>query len=142
VRLHVATASSFVAKVGGGGGEGFTHFHAVAVKHHSSMWNWLFGLQDEFFVINPFDVKENDEHALDFALHLFAFSVSVSLDFPFTAYDFFPNACLIIAGSPSHFSKISTKFVVVNLSNSSRNRISRDTRLQIIIVIKIIRKIQ
>jgi hypothetical protein len=24
--------------------------------------------QDEFFVNNPLDVKENDEHALDFAL--------------------------------------------------------------------------
>jgi hypothetical protein len=26
--------------------------------------------QDEFFVNIPNDVKENDEHALDFALHL------------------------------------------------------------------------
>jgi hypothetical protein len=26
--------------------------------------------QDEFFVKNPSDVKENDEHALDYALHL------------------------------------------------------------------------
>jgi hypothetical protein len=26
--------------------------------------------QDELFVSNPFDIKENDEHALDFALHL------------------------------------------------------------------------
>jgi hypothetical protein len=26
--------------------------------------------QDELFVSNPFDVKENDEHALNFALHL------------------------------------------------------------------------
>jgi hypothetical protein len=25
--------------------------------------------QDELFVNNPFNVKENDEHALDFALH-------------------------------------------------------------------------
>jgi hypothetical protein len=24
--------------------EVFSHLHAVAVKHHSSMWNWLFGL--------------------------------------------------------------------------------------------------
>jgi hypothetical protein len=28
------------------------------------------GLQDEFFVNNPLDVKENDEHALNFAFHL------------------------------------------------------------------------
>jgi hypothetical protein len=26
--------------------------------------------QDEFFVNNPLDVKENDEHAVDFALQL------------------------------------------------------------------------
>jgi hypothetical protein len=26
--------------------------------------------QDEFFVNNLFDVKQNDEHDLDFALHL------------------------------------------------------------------------
>jgi hypothetical protein len=38
--------------------------------------------QNEFFVNNPLDVKENDEHAFDFALHLSRrFSVSVSLDF-------------------------------------------------------------
>jgi hypothetical protein len=36
-----ATASSSVNNVQGAV---FTHFHAVAVKCHSSMWNWLFGL--------------------------------------------------------------------------------------------------
>jgi hypothetical protein len=50
--------------------------------------------QDEFFVNNPLDVKENDEHALGFALHLSPFPVSVSLDMPFqhpcTARVFFP----------------------------------------------------
>jgi hypothetical protein len=35
-----ATASPLVAKVQG---EVFAHCHAV-IKHHSSMWNWLFGL--------------------------------------------------------------------------------------------------
>jgi hypothetical protein len=33
--------SSFAAKVQG---KVFAHFHAVTVKHHSSMWNWLLGL--------------------------------------------------------------------------------------------------
>jgi hypothetical protein len=28
--------------------------------------------KDELFVNNPLDVKKNDEHALDFALHLSA----------------------------------------------------------------------
>jgi hypothetical protein len=36
-----ATASSFVKEVWG---KVFTHFHAVTVKHHSIVWNWLFGL--------------------------------------------------------------------------------------------------
>jgi hypothetical protein len=53
----------FVAKVRG---EVFAHFHAVAVKRHSSMWNWLFGLQDKFI---SFDVKINDDRALHFAYH-------------------------------------------------------------------------
>jgi hypothetical protein len=65
VRCLVATANSFVPKVKG---EVFAHFHAVAVKRHSSMRNWLFGLPGRFF-FSPC-VKENDVHALDFALHL------------------------------------------------------------------------
>jgi hypothetical protein len=48
-------ASSFVAKVRG---EVLAHF----------MRNWLFGLPGRIL-----SVKENDEHALDFALHLLAF---------------------------------------------------------------------
>jgi hypothetical protein len=32
--------------------------------------------QDEFFVNNSIDVKENDEHALDLALHLSRLSQS------------------------------------------------------------------
>jgi hypothetical protein len=41
VRCRNATASSFVAKFRG---DVFAHFHAVAVKRHSSMRNCLFGL--------------------------------------------------------------------------------------------------
>jgi hypothetical protein len=41
VHCRDATASSFVAEVRG---EVFAHFHAAAVKHKSSMRNWLFGL--------------------------------------------------------------------------------------------------
>jgi hypothetical protein len=40
-------------------------------------------------VINTFDVKQNDEYALAFALHLSPFSVSVSLDFPCTPHAYF-----------------------------------------------------
>jgi hypothetical protein len=41
VRFRNATASSFVAKVRGGG---FSHFHTVAVRGNSSMRNYLLGL--------------------------------------------------------------------------------------------------
>jgi hypothetical protein len=41
----------------------------------------MFGLKDEIVVTNPLDVKENDEHALDFALLLSRlFSVSMSYE--------------------------------------------------------------
>jgi hypothetical protein len=52
--------------------------------------------QGELFVNNPLDVKENDEHALDFAFHLSHLlrSALKSIQFkrPCTAH-----ACLIIA---------------------------------------------
>jgi hypothetical protein len=90
VRHSDATASSFiVAKVRG---EVFAHFHAAAVKHQSSLRNWLFG--------PPWrkrDVKENYEHALEFALHLshlfpsrWVWTFRVRLVLPS------PTACLII----------------------------------------------
>jgi hypothetical protein len=41
VRCRDAAANSFVIKVRG---EVFAHFHAVPVKRHSSVRNWLFGL--------------------------------------------------------------------------------------------------
>jgi hypothetical protein len=91
VRCHNATAISFIAKLWG---EIFTHIHAFAIKHHSIMQDWLFESHDEFFVNNSLEVKENDGHALDFALHLsclFSFSVSVSLDFLCTTRAFFPK---------------------------------------------------
>jgi hypothetical protein len=50
---HYATASSFVTKVQG---EDFTHFHAVAVKLHSSMQNWLFDLPGQILCEQPLDV--------------------------------------------------------------------------------------
>jgi hypothetical protein len=34
------------------------------------MQNWLFACQDKFSLNDPFDVEENDEHAIDFPLHL------------------------------------------------------------------------
>jgi hypothetical protein len=42
--LSDATASSSVTKLWG---KVFANFHAVTVQCHSSMWNWLFGLQGQ-----------------------------------------------------------------------------------------------
>jgi hypothetical protein len=68
MRCYDATTSSFVAKVCH---EVFAHFHAVGVKRHSSIWNLtVWAARTIFCVTNPHDVKENDEHALDFAFYL------------------------------------------------------------------------
>jgi hypothetical protein len=48
--------------------EVFTHFHAVATKVTVVCRIDCLACQDEFFVNNPLDVKENVEHALDFDL--------------------------------------------------------------------------
>jgi hypothetical protein len=48
VRCRDATSSSFVTKVQG---EVFTQFHAVTIKHHSSMQNCLFGRPGQMFLI-------------------------------------------------------------------------------------------
>jgi hypothetical protein len=54
--------------------------------------------QNELFVHNPLDVKENDEHALDFDLRpSLPFSHSVSLALRVWLMLPSPNACLIIA---------------------------------------------
>jgi hypothetical protein len=94
VRCRYTTASSFVVKVRV---EVFARSHAVAVRHHSSMRNWVLACQDEFFVNNRLDVKENDERIAYFAPHLSRLFRSdlnracVRLVLPS------PNSCLIIA---------------------------------------------
>jgi hypothetical protein len=90
IYIHDATASPFVAKVRG---EILAYFHAVAVKRHSSMWNWKFGLPWWSLC----------EHSLWCQRKRWAcswlcsspvspFSISVNLDFPFTAQTFFPES--------------------------------------------------
>jgi hypothetical protein len=59
VRFRNATASSFIPKARG---EVFAHFHAVSTDCRT--------YQDECFVIITHDIKESDEHSLDFALIL------------------------------------------------------------------------
>jgi hypothetical protein len=122
VRCRDATASSFVDKVQG---EVFARFHAVAVKCHSSVRN----CEDEFFMISSLDVEENDEHALDFTLHVSRLFLS-SLDFPCTAHVFFPeflsNQCQGLRGA---FSDNCAKFDAHSLSDPTRNRVRQDTPL-------------
>jgi hypothetical protein len=65
VRCCDSTASSFFAKIQV---EIVAHFQAVAVKVTVVCRIDCLACQDELFVNNPLDVKENDEQALDFAL--------------------------------------------------------------------------
>jgi hypothetical protein len=49
-------------------------------------------VRTNYFLTIPFDVKENNEHALDFALHLSRpFSVSASFDLPYAVPASFPE---------------------------------------------------
>jgi hypothetical protein len=63
VRCRDARASSCCCQTSG---LSLAHFRAVAVNHHSTVCRIdCLACQDEFFVNNFLDVKENDEHALD-----------------------------------------------------------------------------
>jgi hypothetical protein len=92
VHCHNAIASSLVTKVWG---EVLAHFHAVAIKCHSSKQNWLFGLSGRT-LCEQSDVKEHDEHTPDFALnpsHLFRFWWVWTFRAQLMLSS--PNACLI-----------------------------------------------
>jgi hypothetical protein len=80
--------------------------------------------QDEPLQNNPLDVKENDEHALDFALHLSRLlSFPASFDFPCTGHAFFPKHLSNHCQSPSPtFSVACPKVDAVPLSDASRNK--------------------
>jgi hypothetical protein len=128
VRFCAASASCFVAKVRGGV---FSHFHAVAVKRHSSMRIDCLACQDELFVNNHLDVKENDEHALDFTLHMSClFRSPWVCTFRVRLMLSSLNAYIIIARL-SEVSEVCIKFDAVPLSDPSQNHIRSDTRLQI-----------
>jgi hypothetical protein len=105
VRCRDATAFSFIVKVQGGV---FAHFHAVSANRHSSTWSWLFSLPGRVLCEQSFDVKEYDEHAPDFALHLsrllrsrWVWTLRVRLMLSSS------NACVIIARvSVTHFPRV------------------------------------
>jgi hypothetical protein len=88
--------ASFDAKVRG---EVFEHFHAVTANVTVVYGIECLAWQDEFFVNNPLDIKENDEHAIDVAFppsrlfwsrRVWTFRVWLMLSSP--------SACLITVG--------------------------------------------
>jgi hypothetical protein len=89
VRRHDATATFFV----------FVHFHAVTVRVTAICRIDCFACQDKFFVNNQsLWCKKNDEHALDFALHLsHLFGLKWVWTFGASLMLSSPNARLIIA---------------------------------------------
>jgi hypothetical protein len=116
--------------------EFFAQCHAVAVKVTVVCGSDCFSCQDEFLMNNPLDVKWNDEHALDFVVHL---SRTFQSGLNRACYSHtrvrlmlsFPNVCLIISRVSVTLSEICTKFDAHSLSDPSRNHIRPDTRLQI-----------
>jgi hypothetical protein len=64
VHCHDVTASPFVAKVS-------SHIFMQSPQNVTVVCGIdCLACQNEFFVNNTLDAKENDEHTLDFALHL------------------------------------------------------------------------
>jgi hypothetical protein len=96
VRCRDATTNSFVAKFRG---EFFSHFHAVSVKGHSIVQNWLFGLPRrilcEQFPLISWKMMSMLFTLLFTCLAFFRFRVFWTLWVWLML--FFPNACLIIA---------------------------------------------
>jgi hypothetical protein len=123
----------FVVKVRA---EVFAQSHAVAVKQNVTVVCGIDCLvyQEEFFVNNPLDIKDYDEHAFDFVLHLSRFFGLPCMPFKqqCTAHALFPE-CLCNQCQDLHrtFSEICTKFESVPLLDPLRNRITPDTLLQI-----------
>jgi hypothetical protein len=74
------------------------NFYTFAVKSHSSMRNWLFGLP--IWILcerSPWCHRKLSACSWLCCSPVSLFSVSVNLDFPCTDHAFFPNSCLIIA---------------------------------------------
>jgi hypothetical protein len=101
----IATASSSVAKVQV---EVFAHFHEGAAERRSTIRNCVV-YDDEFFVNNPVDVKENDELVVGYSLRLSRpFRSRRICPFPFQ------KPCTVeclsaLRGSPSQFFRDSHK---------------------------------
>jgi hypothetical protein len=91
VRCRDAMANSSVTKFRG---EVFTHYYAAITVVCGID---CLACQDEFFMGNPIDIKENDEHDLDFLFACLAFfGLCEFRHFRWELILFPPNACLII----------------------------------------------
>jgi hypothetical protein len=88
---------------------------------------YYFACLDEFFANNPLDVKENYEHTLDFALHLFRL-FRYLLRFSLSAYLITDR--ISVALFPRFASKI-LRTLAAPLVDLSQNCIRPDTRLQL-----------
>jgi hypothetical protein len=114
-RRREETGSCFVAKVRV---EVFAHFHAIALKRHSSIRNWLCGLPERILSEqSPWCQRKLWACSWLCSSPVSPFLVTVSLDFPCTAHAFFPerlsNHC---QGIRRNFSEISTKCDAHSLS--------------------------
>jgi hypothetical protein len=89
--------------------------------------------QDEFFVSNPLDVKENDEHALDFDPHLsYLFQSRWVLTFPLGGLLLSLRVLIVsppLANSDNPGQEGCT--LAVPLLDPSQNCVRSDTRLEI-----------
>jgi hypothetical protein len=120
-----STASSSVAKVRG---EVFAHFHAVAVKRHSSMRNWLFGLPGRILCKqSPWCQKKWWARSWICSSPLAFFGHYEFGLLPYTIHALFPE-CF---SNRRTFSESCTNSDAVPSSDPWRNRIRPDTRLQI-----------
>jgi hypothetical protein len=131
VHCRDATASSFVAKVQG---KVFTHFHAVTVKCHSSIWKWLFDLWEWILYEQPpWCQRKWWVCSWLCSLPASCFLVSVSSDFsiqtPVYGSCFLPQ--MLVIAKIYHFFRICTRLDAPWLSDPSWNCIRPDIQLHI-----------
>jgi hypothetical protein len=105
VRFCYATTNFFIAKVRA---EVFVHFHAVAVKRHSSKRNWLSGHSGRIYCEQfPWCRRKWWTCPWLSSSSVSPFSFSVSLDFPCKVHAFFPERlCNLFQGLSRAFSEI------------------------------------
>jgi hypothetical protein len=108
VQCHDAIASSFVAKVQG---KVFSYFHAITVKCHSSMQNWVFALPGQILC----------EQSPWFQRQLLACSFLFTCLAFFGLSEFrFPNQ------TPMHGSCLHACLIIVSISNALFPRVAQN----------------